>query len=91
MDLDASAQAAIQAAVLKTLWSRGRRRRLLQTEPRGGIRRDLPRSRTLLAREAISLMLAKCDLDSWGFEMALPVWSIVEETLVEDFVRFDTR
>ena len=43
-------------------------------------------------REAISLMLAKCDLESWGFEMALPVRSVVEGTLVEDYsVRFDTR
>ena len=43
-------------------------------------------------REAISLLLAKCDLDGWGFEMALPVRGLVEETVVEDYcVRFDTR
>ena len=44
------------------------------------------------AREAISLLLSKCDLDTWGFEMALPIRSMMDGTLVEDYnVRFDTR
>ncbi|MEM8711825.1 MAG: hypothetical protein AAGG01_12805 [Planctomycetota bacterium] len=44
------------------------------------------------AREAISLLLSRCDLESWGFEMALPIRSMMDGTLVEDYsVRFDTR
>lgn len=44
------------------------------------------------AREAVSLMLSKCELDTWGFEMALPIRSRTGQTLVEDYsVRFDTR
>ena len=44
------------------------------------------------AREAISLLLSKCDLEVWGFEMALPIRSMMDGTLVEDYnVRFDTR
>lgn len=44
------------------------------------------------AREAISLILSKCDLDDWGFEMALPIRSLMDGILVEDYtVRFDTR
>ena len=44
------------------------------------------------AREAISLLLSKCELDEWGFEMALPIRSMLDGTLVEDYsVRFDTR
>ncbi|WP_419190472.1 hypothetical protein [Saltatorellus ferox] len=44
------------------------------------------------AREAISLLLSKCDLETWGFEMALPIRSMMDGTLVEDYsVRFDTR
>lgn len=44
------------------------------------------------AREAISLLLSKCELDEWGFEMALPIRSMLDRTLVEDYsVRFDTR
>jgi hypothetical protein len=94
MDMGASAQAAIQAAVLKMLRS---------FEDAAAVSFGLEPGEAYAAvylvssdpartREAISLMLAKCDLDSWGFEMALPVRSIVEETLVEDYsVRFDTR
>ncbi|MEM1448463.1 MAG: hypothetical protein AAGI22_05090 [Planctomycetota bacterium] len=44
------------------------------------------------AREAISLLLSKCDLETWGFEMALPIRSRIDGTMVEDYsVRFDTR
>lgn len=44
------------------------------------------------AREAVALMLSNCELDSWGFEMALPIRSMSGDTLVEDYsVRFDTR
>ncbi|MEL6712418.1 MAG: hypothetical protein AAFP86_01510 [Planctomycetota bacterium] len=44
------------------------------------------------AREAVSLLLSKAELDAWGFEMALPIRSMVDGTLVEDYtVRFDTR
>lgn len=44
------------------------------------------------AREAISLLLSKCELETWGFEMALPIRSMMDGTLVEDYsVRFDTR
>ena len=44
------------------------------------------------AREAISLFLSQCDLETWGFEMALPIRSMLDRTLVEDYsVRFDTR
>lgn len=94
LDMGPSAQAAIQAAVLKMLRS---------FEDAAAVSFGLEPGEAYAAiylvssdpartREAISLMLAKCDLDSWGFEMALPVRSIVEETLVEDYsVRFDTR
>ena len=94
LEMGPSAQAAIQAAVLKMLGS---------FENAAAVSFEMGPSRAFAAiylissdpartREAISLMLAKCDLDSWGFEMALPVRSIVEETLVEDYsVRFDTR
>ncbi len=94
MDMGPSAQAAIQAAVLKMLRS---------FEDAAAVSFGLEPGEAYAAiylvssdpartREAISLMLAKCDLDSWGFEMALPVRTIVEETLVEDYsVRFDTR
>ncbi len=94
LDMDPSAEAAIQAAVLKMLGS---------FESAAAVSFEMGPSRAFAAvylissdtartREAISLMLAKCDLDSWGFEMALPVRTIVEETLVEDYaVRFDTR
>lgn len=44
------------------------------------------------AREAISLLLSQCELEEWGFEMALPIRSMLDRTLVEDYsVRFDTR
>lgn len=44
------------------------------------------------ARDAISLLLSKCEYETWGFEMALPIRSMMERTLVEDYsVRFDTR
>jgi len=44
------------------------------------------------ARDAISLLLSKCDLKTWGFEMSLPIRSKVDGITVEDYsVRFDTR
>lgn len=44
------------------------------------------------AREAISLLLSQCEYETWGFEMALPIRSMMDRTLVEDYsVRFDTR
>ncbi|MEM6673850.1 MAG: hypothetical protein AAF726_13480 [Planctomycetota bacterium] len=44
------------------------------------------------ARESISLLLSKCDLETWGFEMALPIKSELDGIIVEDYkVRFDTR
>ncbi len=44
------------------------------------------------AREAISLLLSQCEYETWGFEMALPIRSMMDRILVEDYsVRFDTR
>lgn len=44
------------------------------------------------AREAISYLVSSCELDSLGFELALPVRSMQGSTLVEDYsIRFDTR
>ena len=94
LEMGSAAQDAIQAALLKMLRS---------FEGAAAVSFEMGPSRAFAAvylissdpartREAISLMLAKCDLDSWGFEMALPVRSIIDETLVEDYaVRFDTR
>lgn len=94
LDMEPSAEAAIQAAVLKMLRSFENAAAVsFGLEPGEAYAAIyLVSSDPARTREAISLMLAKCDLDSWGFEMALPVRSIVEETLVEDYsVRFDTR
>ncbi len=46
----------------------------------------------LRAREWISLLLSRCELDTVGFEMALPIRSRVDEIMVEDYtVRFDSE
>ena len=94
LSLDPAARAAMQAAVLKMLRSFENAAAFsFGLEPGDAYAAIyLASSDPARTREAISLMLAKCDLESWGFEMALPVRSIVEETLVEDYsVRFDTR
>lgn len=43
-------------------------------------------------RQALSLLFSKCDVEQWGFELALPTRAVIGGTLVEDYtVRFDTR
>lgn len=94
LTVEPSALAAMQAAVLKMLRSFENASAVsFGLEPGDAYAAIyLISSDPARTREAISLMLAKCDLESWGFEMALPVRSIVEETMVEDYsVRFDTR
>jgi len=42
-------------------------------------------------RQALSLLFSQCDVEEWGFELALPTRSVIAGTLVEDYtVRFDT-
>ena len=42
-------------------------------------------------RQALSLLFSQCELEEWGFELALPTRAVIAGTLVEDYtVRFDT-
>ena len=93
-ELSASALDSMEAAMIRMLGS---------FQPGAGFAFQMEPSKAHLAiylaarnpdraRESISLLLSKCDLETWGFEMALPIRSMMDGTLVEDYnVRFDTR